>query len=97
MKQDDKDFMELNRPHYTTLVMAGFVQNLTYDIKERWLNIIRENYATNYLCCLHCGGLIAALLLPTSGVTAKVPLFVMSAYLLVAVVVLRSSKFKATY
>jgi hypothetical protein len=43
------------------------------------------------------GGLIAALLLPTSGVTAKVPLFVMSAYLLVAVVVLRPSKFKATY
>jgi hypothetical protein len=43
------------------------------------------------------GGLIAALLLPTSGVTAKVPLFVMSAYLFVAVVVLRPSKFKATY
>jgi hypothetical protein len=41
--------------------------------------------------------LIAALLLPTSGVTAKVPLFVMTAYLLVAVVVLRPSKFKATY
>jgi hypothetical protein len=62
MKQDDKDFMELNRPHYTTLVMAGFVQNLTYDIKERWLNIIRENYATNYLCCLHCGADIAAMI-----------------------------------
>jgi MFS family permease len=43
------------------------------------------------------GGLIAALLLPTSGVTGKVPLFVMAAYLLVAVVVLRPSKFKATY
>jgi hypothetical protein len=43
------------------------------------------------------GGLIAALLLPTSGVTALVPLFVMAAYLLVAVVVLRPSKFKATY
>jgi MFS family permease len=43
------------------------------------------------------GGLIAAVLLPASGVTAKVPLFVMSAYLLVAVVVLRPSKFKATY
>ena len=43
------------------------------------------------------GGLIAALLLPTSGVTAKVPLFVMTAYLLVAVIVLRPSKFKATY
>jgi len=43
------------------------------------------------------GGLIAALLLPTSGLTAKVPLFVSGAYLLVAVVVLRSAKFKATY
>ena len=43
------------------------------------------------------GGLIAALLLPTSGVTAKVPLFVMGVYLLVALVVLRPSKFKATY
>jgi hypothetical protein len=43
------------------------------------------------------GGLIAALLLPASGVTAKVPLFVMGSYLLVAIVVLRASKFKATY
>ena len=43
------------------------------------------------------GGLIAALLLPTSGVTAKVPLFVMGAYLLVAIVVLRSSEFEASY
>ena len=43
------------------------------------------------------GGLIAALLLPASGVTAKVPLFVMSAYFLVAVITLRTSKFKATY
>ena len=43
------------------------------------------------------GGLIAALLLPTSGVTAKVPLFVTGAYLLVALIVLRPSKFKASY
>jgi hypothetical protein len=43
------------------------------------------------------GGLIAALLLPASGVTAKVPLFVMAAYLIVAAVVLRPSKFRATY
>jgi hypothetical protein len=40
------------------------------------------------------GGLIAALLLPASGVTAKVPLFVMGAYFLVAVITLRTSKFK---
>jgi low affinity Fe/Cu permease len=42
------------------------------------------------------GGLIAALLLPTTGVTAKVPLLVAFAYLLVALVVLRPSKFKAS-
>jgi MFS family permease len=42
------------------------------------------------------GGLIAALLLPTTGVTAKVPLFVAAAYLLVGLVVLRPSKFKAS-
>lgn len=41
------------------------------------------------------GGLIAALLLPTSGVTAKVPMCVIAAYLLVALITLRSSKFKA--
>ena len=43
------------------------------------------------------GGLIAALLLPTSGLTASVPLCISGAYLLVAVVVLRSAKFKAIY
>ncbi len=43
------------------------------------------------------GGLIAALLLPTSGLTASVPLVVSGAYLAIAVVVLRSTKFKAIY
>jgi hypothetical protein len=43
------------------------------------------------------GGLIAALLLPTSGLTPNVPLVVSGAYLLVAVSVLRAAKFKAIY
>jgi hypothetical protein len=43
------------------------------------------------------GGIIAALLLPTSGLTTSVPLVVSGAYLLVALIVLRSAKFKATY
>lgn len=43
------------------------------------------------------GGLLAALLLPTSGLTASVPLSVSAIYCIVAVVVLRSSKFKAIY
>ena len=43
------------------------------------------------------GGLIAALLLPPSGVSAIVPLCVSAAYLLVALIVLRPSRFKAIY
>jgi MFS family permease len=43
------------------------------------------------------GGLIAALLLPPSGVSAIVPLCVSAAYLLVALVVLRPGRFKALY
>ena len=43
------------------------------------------------------GGIIAALLLPTSGLTTSVPLVVSGAYLLVALIVLRSAKFKAIY
>ena len=43
------------------------------------------------------GGLIAALLLPTSGVSALVPISVSLAYLLIALIVLRPSRFKAIY
>ena len=43
------------------------------------------------------GGLLAALLLPTSGVSAIVPLCVSVTYLLVAVLILRPSRFKAIY
>ena len=43
------------------------------------------------------GGLIAALLLPTSGVSALVPIGVSLAYLLIALIVLRPSRFKAIY
>jgi len=43
------------------------------------------------------GGLLAALLLPTSGLSRMVPLAVSVAYLLVAFVLLRSTKFYATY
>jgi MFS family permease len=43
------------------------------------------------------GGLLAALLLPTSGVSIAVPLCVSAAYFFAAVILLRSSKFKAIY
>jgi hypothetical protein len=43
------------------------------------------------------GGLIAALLLPTSGLSRVVPLVVAAAYLLIALVLLRPVKFHATF
>jgi hypothetical protein len=43
------------------------------------------------------GGLIAALLLPPSGLSRIVPLAVSAAYLLIAFIVLRPAKFYATY
>jgi hypothetical protein len=42
------------------------------------------------------GGLLAALLLPTSGLSRLVPLAVSAAYLLIAFIVLRPAKFYAT-
>ena len=42
------------------------------------------------------GGLLAALLLPTSGLSRAVPLAVSAAYLFIAFVVLRPAKFYAT-
>ena len=43
------------------------------------------------------GGLLAALLLPTSGLSRAVPLAVSAAYLFIAFVVLRPAKFYATF
>jgi MFS family permease len=43
------------------------------------------------------GGLLAALLLPTSGLSRIVPLAVSAAYLLIAFIVLRPAKFYATF
>ena len=43
------------------------------------------------------GGLIAALLLPPSGLSRIVPLAVSAAYLLIAFIVIRQAKFYATY
>jgi hypothetical protein len=62
MKADDIQFLNHNRPHYETLVKAGFVMNLTNEVRQKMLNIVRENFNPGYLCCLHCSADIAALL-----------------------------------
>jgi|GEM_PF-2416777 len=54
MKKENIQFLELHKPIYDTLVKAGFIQNLTNEVRQRFLNIIHEEFSPTYLCCLHC-------------------------------------------
>jgi len=62
MKAENKIFLDQNRSHHTTLVVAGFLTNLTNDIKQKFLDIIREEFSPGYLCCLHCNADIAQMI-----------------------------------
>jgi hypothetical protein len=54
INQQQKDFMEANRPHYQTLIQAEFLTNIGYDVKEGLLNIARI-FAPGYQANLWCG------------------------------------------
>lgn len=62
MKAENRKVLQDNRPIYTTLVQAGFIQNLTNELRQSFLNIIREEFSPGYLCCLHCPADIAAMI-----------------------------------
>lgn len=62
MQGKNMAFLDENRGHYITLTKAGFVQNLTNDIRQTFLDIIREEFNPGYLCCLHCNADIAAMI-----------------------------------
>ena len=54
MQENNRAFLDSQRGHYITLTRAGFIQNLTNDIRQRLLDVIREEFNPGYLCCLHC-------------------------------------------
>ena len=54
MNHESKAFLDANINHYETLTKAGFIQHLTNETRQTFLSIIRENYAPNYICCMHC-------------------------------------------
>lgn len=54
MKESNMVFLDSQRGHYITLTKAGFIQNLTNDIRQQLLDVIREEFNSGYLCCLHC-------------------------------------------
>lgn len=62
MKIINRQFLELNRSHHHTLTVAGFLTNLTNEVRQTMLNIIREEFSPGYLCCLHCSADIAQMI-----------------------------------
>jgi hypothetical protein len=62
MKASNREFLDHHRSIYETLVKAEFVQNLTNEVRQTLLNVVREEFSPGYLCCLHCGADIAALI-----------------------------------
>jgi len=62
MKLENRQFLELNRSHHHTLVVAGFLTNLTNEVRQTMLDIIREEFSPGYLCCLHCSADIAQMI-----------------------------------
>lgn len=61
MNPNNAKFLEDNRGIYTTLVNAGFIQNLTNETRQELLRITREEFSPGYLCCMHCNADIAAM------------------------------------
>ena len=62
MKESNKVFLDNNRGHYITLTRAGFIQNLTNETRQQMLDVIREEFNSGYLCCLHCQGDVAEMI-----------------------------------
>jgi hypothetical protein len=61
MKANNAKFLDENRGIYTTLVNAGFIQNLTNETRQELLRITREEFSPGYLCCMHCSADVAAM------------------------------------
>jgi hypothetical protein len=62
MKLQNRQFLDFNRSHHHTLVVAGFLTNLTNETRQTMLNIIREEFSPGYLCCLHCSADVAEMI-----------------------------------
>jgi hypothetical protein len=54
MQQPNVDFLEQHKGIYDTLMRAGYIQHLDHSTRLRLLEIAREEFASNYLCCLTC-------------------------------------------
>ena len=62
MQEKNREFLDSQRGHYITLTKAGFIQNLTNDIRQQFVNVIREEFNAGYLCCLHCQADVAEMI-----------------------------------
>lgn len=54
MQSDNITFLELHKGIYQTLKQADFIPHLDHSVRQRLLDIARQEFASNYLCCLTC-------------------------------------------
>lgn len=54
MKQENKEFLDFNRPHHDTVVKAGFLKNLDAGTRTKMVEIIREEFQPGYATDLWC-------------------------------------------
>lgn len=54
LSDEQIQFLNENEPHYKTLVQAGFLTNIGYQVKEGLLNIARV-FSPGYQANLWCG------------------------------------------
>lgn len=62
MKLENRQFLDVNRHHYDTLVNAGFVKQLDHATRENILRVIHEEFAPDYLGQTWCSPCIAEMI-----------------------------------
>lgn len=56
MQQRNIDFLEQYKNVYDFYKISGELRQIDHRTREEFLRIAREEWASNYLCCLTCTG-----------------------------------------
>lgn len=62
MHPDNAAYLETIRPAWEFYKVTQTMKNLDNTMRQKLLNIARQEFAPGYLCCLHCMGDVARLL-----------------------------------
>ena len=54
MDKVDKDFLELHKDNYNSLINGGYVRNLEQEILKGYEAIYRKYLNNTYVMCMYC-------------------------------------------